>query len=137
MPEQIVPGWSGFRTQPLPAERRVHSRYACECDIAFQPLANRKAGTWLPTRVKNISAKGMGLVLNSAIERGALLSVKLEGPAQRFSQPLLVRVVRVTERHAGVWQLGCTFAIALDEEEVSAFLRADNASQASRGKNLL
>jgi hypothetical protein len=131
MPEQTIHSRSGFSTKPIHAERRVQMRYACTGDIALQPLMNRKAGVWRPAQVENISTKGIGLLLDAAIERGTILSVKLEGPAQRFSRPLLVRVIRVTERPGGGWQTGCTFAIPLDEEELGALLRADNASQAS------
>ena len=131
MSEQIIRSRSGLRAKPLQTEQRVQMRYACSSDIAVQPLANRKAGVWSPAKVTNISAKGVGLMLTAPIERGTILSVKLEGPGQRFSRPLLLRVVRVVERPTGVWEAGCTFAIPLDEDEISVLLRTENAAQAS------
>jgi hypothetical protein len=131
MPEQIIRSRSGLRAKPLKTDQRVQMRYPCTSDIAVQPLANRKAGVWNPAKVTNISTKGVGLMVTEPIERGTILSVKLEGPGQRFSRPLLLRVVRVAERPSGIWEVGCTFAIPLDEDEISALLRTDNAAQAS------
>ena len=133
MPKPTMPGHSGFGTKSLPTERRVHTRYVCRSEIALQPLVNRKAVLWRSAHVENISAKGIGLVCDASLERGALVSVRLEGSAERFSRPLLVRVVRVSERPCGVWRIGCTFAVPLGEDELSALLQGENASQASRG----
>ena len=128
MPEHTIRG----KKKPPGADRRAWVRYECKGDIAFQPLVERKAGTWRPAQVGNISAKGIGLTLKAPLERGSILSVKLEGAAKRFSQPLLVRVVRSVQRSGGVWHLGCTFAIPLGEEELRALLRLDNAVQTAR-----
>jgi hypothetical protein len=132
MPKQTILGHSGFGAKLLPTERRVHTRYACPCAIALQALRNRKAELWHPAYIENFSAKGMALVCATFLERGTLLFVKLEGDAQRFCQPLLARVVRISERPGGVWRIGCKFAIPLDEDEISVLLRADKTSQASR-----
>ena len=76
-------GRSGFRTKPRPAERRTHARYACRSASILQPLANRKAEVWRSVQVENVSTKGLGLVCDLSIERGALLCVKLQGAAAR------------------------------------------------------
>src|SRR5438270_147101 len=101
MPERTVPVPSKSKKRSPDAESRAWVRYPCDSAISFQPLESRKDGTWHPARVTNISAKGMGLVLDLAVQRGTILSVMLEGPAHRFSRPVLVRVVRATERPSG------------------------------------
>lgn len=122
MAERPIPTPSKSRRRYPEEEGRAWVRYSCEAAIAFQPLESRKDGTWLPARVANLSAKGIGLVLDTPMQRGAILSVLLEGTGDRFSRPVLVRVVRATERPAGGWQLGCTFAIPLGEDELRALL---------------
>jgi hypothetical protein len=134
MSERTTRHPSGSRKEPSGSERRAWVRYECESDVAFQPLVDRKAGTWHAARVRNISAKGMGVVLEVPIQRGAILSVKLEGTAKRFSQPLLVRVVRVAARSGGIWHVGCTFAIPLGEQELRGLTGADNALPAPPDK---
>src|SRR5438132_4596449 len=122
MPERPIPFQLKSKKRFPDAEGRAWVRYPCESAISFQPLEFRKDGTWLPAKVANISAKGMGLVLDAPVQRGAILSVLLEGTGDRFSRPVLVRVVRATERPGGGWHLGCTFAIPLGADELQALL---------------
>src|SRR5207248_2667067 len=117
MPERSLPSPSKSKRRLPDTEGRAWVRYPCDSAISFQPLQSRKDGTWRPAKVTNISAKGLGLVLEAPAERGAILSVMLEGSANRFSQPVLVRVVRAKEQPSG-WHVGCTFAIPLGEEEL-------------------
>ena len=106
-------------------EGRAWVRYACNADISFQPLGARPDGDWRPAALSNVSAKGIGLVMDARAQRGTILTVMIEGAAQRFSRPLLVRVTRATERADGRWQVGCTFAIPLGEEELGALVPAE------------
>ena len=108
MPERTVPGnkKSKSRKRPPDAEGRAWVRYPCDSAISFQPLESRKDGNWRAAKVANISATGLGLLLEAPVERGAILCVLLEGPANRFSQPVLVRVVRTKERAGVGWHAG-------------------------------
>ena len=111
---------------PVPdADARAWVRYPCDSTIPFQPLESRKGGTWRAAKVLNVSANGMCLVLDAPVQRGAMLCVLLEGAAQRFSKPVLVRVVRATEPPGDDQCIGCTFAIPLVEEELLALLPPD------------
>jgi hypothetical protein len=129
MPERTVPTQLKSKKRPADAEGRAWVRYSYDSTISFQPLESRKDGTWHAAKVANISAKGLGLVLDTAVPRGAILCVMLEGPARRFSQPVLVRVVRATERRGIAWHIGCTFAIPLGEDELRALLSQGKALQ--------
>ncbi len=122
MPERIVSSSLKSKKRSPDAEGRAWVRYPCDSAISFQPLESRKDGNWRPARIVNISAKGLGLRLETPVQRGAILCVMLEASAHRFSQPLLVRVVRAGERSPNGWQVGCTFAIPLGEEELRALL---------------
>ncbi|HLJ93547.1 MAG TPA: PilZ domain-containing protein [Gemmataceae bacterium] len=122
MPDRIVPSSLKSKKRSPGAEGRAWVRYPCDSAISFQPLESRKDGNWRPAKIVNISAKGLGLRLETPVQRGAILCVLLEATANRFSQPLLVRVVRVGERGPNGWQVGCTFAIPLGEEELRALL---------------
>lgn len=122
-----TPHWPACKKRPANAESRAWVRYPCDTVIAFQPIDARKDGTWHSATIKNISAKGLGLNLDMAVQRGAILSVKLEGVSQRLSQPLLVRVVRVADQASGGCHVGCTFAIPLGEEELRALLHSGEA----------
>lgn len=132
MPGRTIPIQAKSQKRfPDAAEGRAWIRYTCDSAISFQPLESRKDGTWRPARVTNISAKGLGLVLDVPAQRGAIFCVILEGPANRFSQPVLVRVVRAKEQSGGGWHVGCTFAIPLDEDELLALLPPGNPLQAA------
>src|SRR5262249_21569548 len=112
----------GSRKQPSGADRRAWVRHACDNAIAFQPLAERTREIWRAAKITNISTKGIGLILHVRMERGAILSVQFEGASARFTRPILVRVVRTAERTPGVWQIGCSFAIPLGEDELRDLL---------------
>ena len=134
MPERTVPNQPKSKKRLPDAEGRAWVRYSCESAISFQPLESRKDGNWRAAKVANISAKGLGLLLEAQVERGAILCVLLEGSARRFSQPLLVRVVRVTQRPGVGWLVGCTFAIPLGEDELRALVPTAESLQVAPKK---
>jgi hypothetical protein len=131
MPERHVPVHSRSKRRPPDTEGRAWVRYPCDSEISFQPLECRKDGNWRAAKIANISAKGIGLLLETPIETGAILCVLLEGSAQRLSQPLLARVVRATERSGVGWHVGCTFAIPLSNDELRALVSSSEALPAA------
>lgn len=116
-------------TRRAPRELRAWVRYPYHAEISIQPLELRKEGTWHPAKARDISNKGLGLILDGQVEGGAILAIKLEGPSQRLTHPLLVRVVRGAEQSTGSWQVGCTFAIPLGAQELQALVPAEDLSE--------
>jgi hypothetical protein len=99
-------------------ERRLWGRIPCEVETTCQ-AAGGEGGDRLSARVQNISRGGVNLLLGRAFEPGALLSVALPGTA---STEVLACVVRCEARDGG-WQLGCTFASPLADEDLERIER--------------
>jgi hypothetical protein len=118
------------RRRPI-REGRAWIRYPYQAEICFQALERRKEGTWRPARVRDISTKGLGLSLDAQVPNGAILSIKLEAASQRLTQPLLVRVVRAGEQLEDGWQIGCTFAIPLSEQDLRTLVPTEEDAQGS------
>jgi len=131
--EDLGPSQPPLRRAPrrLSRECRGWVRYPYDAEISFQPLELRKDGTWHPARARDISTKGLGLILDAHVQGGAILAIKLDGPCQRLSRPLLVRVMRRHELCNGGWQVGCTFAIPLGEQELHVLVAAEDSAKAA------
>jgi hypothetical protein len=112
-------------------ECRAWVRFPFDAKIAFQPLELRKDGIWRRARIRDISTKGLGLILDTQVQGGAILAIKLEGPCQRLDRPLLARVMRRAEQSSGGWQVGCTFAIPLGEHELHALVPPEDPAEAA------
>jgi hypothetical protein len=68
--------------------------------------------------VRNISRGGINLVLSRSFRPGELLSVALPGNGE--DTEVLACVMRCDEV-AGAWQLGCTFATQLSDDDLRRF----------------
>jgi serine/threonine protein kinase len=73
-------------------ERRAHVRFGSRLKGTCRPLAAERKWSWT-AKVRDISASGVGLLINRRFEPGTVLRVKLPGAASR--RLYLVRVVRV------------------------------------------
>src|SRR5262249_57524342 len=71
--------------------------------------------------VVNISANGIGLLLDRPVENGTLLSLALRSPTTHSSHTILACVVHVTSR-PGEWTVGCNFIRELSEADLKALL---------------
>jgi hypothetical protein len=68
--------------------------------------------------VQNISAGGIGLLVNRAFTPGEVLSVELPGSPSRT---VLACVIHSTPQDEGIWLLGCSFSTAFRDAELQAF----------------
>lgn len=107
--------------EALGAERRREARYPCGLRFFWsepgpQPTAAR-SGT-----ISDISATGVGLLVNGPVKPGTILILKLQGNDQRVSRPLPARVMHVTARDDGAWLVGCAFLRRLNNEDLQAVL---------------
>ena len=102
-------------------ERRADPRQTCNlpgwCAPAIGPGDSLR-----PTRVMNISAKGLALSTDRPFEAGTIISIL--PLSKNMTGNLLARVVRVMPDGTGQWIMGCRLVFPLSEEEVHTLLRA-------------
>jgi serine/threonine protein kinase len=96
-------------------ENRRRVRFASQRSTACLPLQREKP--W-EAQVVNISETGLCLQINRRFERGALLTLVLEGENTR-RRSLVARVMWVKHQGAKLWKMGCQFDQPLCEFEVA------------------
>jgi hypothetical protein len=108
-------------TQPQ-VDLREAPRHCCpdrhELRVAVRP-------TFLPMTVlvKDISTKGIGLLVESHIAPGACLAIPwMYGPPERW-RTVRATVVRLAPRRDGGWVAGCVFVERLEPRDIEAFLK--------------
>lgn len=115
---------------PLGVDCRVVERYPCNLPSACQPIAAREDRDLLwPGTIRDISTRGLGLVLARRFERGAGLAVEVSHPGADSKDTLLARVVHATALPEGRWLLGCAFVSEISPDELNALLRLGPARQ--------
>jgi hypothetical protein len=95
-------------------ERRLWGRIPCDVETTIESAGSER-GPALPARVRNVSRGGVNLSAGRKFEPGSLLSVAL--PVGDGTQ-MLACVVRCEALPSGVWELGCTFAAQLSDEDL-------------------
>ncbi len=117
---------------PLGVECRVAERYPCNLATACQPLAARADQDILwPATIRDVSTRGIGLILGRRFERGTGLAVEVPGPDGEPADTLLVRVVHTTTLSEGSWLLGCALVSELSNDEVEAMVQLGAAGLAT------
>ena len=80
---------------------------------------------FVPTTVvvKDISTKGVGLLIDSYLAPGSCLALPwMYGPPERW-RTLRANVVRLSPRRDGGWVAGCVFQERLEPCDIEAFLK--------------
>jgi serine/threonine protein kinase len=108
---------------PLPSrsapDRRAYVRYGSQLKGSCRALSADRKHRWT-AQIRDISASGLGLILNRRFEPGTVLRVKLPGSSSR--RLYLIRVVRVQKQADRRWIVGCVFPRPLTDEEVRSLL---------------
>jgi hypothetical protein len=102
-----------------PCDQRQWKRFPCSVTARCQLVANDDALKW-PAQVLDISATGVGLLVERDIENGTLLSVELQNAAGTSECTMLACVVHVTHQSGTEWALGCNFIRSLSEADLRA-----------------
>jgi hypothetical protein len=102
----------------LEEDRRLWGRLPCDVKTTCQ-LASDHTSERLDASVRNVSCGGIHLELARSFEPGSLLSVSL--PACGVDAEVLACVVRCMAGETGSWELGCTFASQLSDEDLQSF----------------
>ncbi|HEV3259411.1 MAG TPA: PilZ domain-containing protein [Gemmataceae bacterium] len=124
MPDQPVPSPEELREKPCPSERRAWVRSPCNRDVSCHPRKARSGVFW-PAKVQDVSASGIGLLLDRRVDTGSLLDLTFEIDPETTSMTLLVRVIHVTlvTAHPGLrWLAGCAFTRELSDAELRTLL---------------
>jgi hypothetical protein len=95
-------------------ERRLWGRVPCDVETTIES-AGPDLGPPLPAHVRNVSRGGINLTSGQKFEPGWLLCVAL--PVGDGTQ-VLACVVRCEALPSGLWELGCTFAAQLSDEDL-------------------
>jgi len=103
-----------------PEDGRNWTRFPCNVTAVCQAAAEEKAATWA-ARLTNISANGMGLLIDRDIPPGTLLSAELRGQ-QQGSLTILACVVHATVQSDGQRVVGCNFIRELSEADLRALV---------------
>jgi serine/threonine protein kinase len=107
------------RGKPDRTDRRATVRYPSQQEGVCQPLGGDKELKW-SARIRDVSADGIGLILNRCFEPRTLLLVELRQTAQTARRLLLVRVVRAQKLSPRAWMVGCVFARRQTHEDCEA-----------------
>jgi hypothetical protein len=104
--------------------RNVQRRAAPRYTLAATARATVSAGGWSESaRGVNLSAGGVGLLLQRGIATGTAVRVQLDGAPQEAPE-FLARVAHSTRQGPGEWFIGCQFTRPLGEAELREVLRA-------------
>jgi hypothetical protein len=120
---------------PQVSERRAWVRYKSRLKLVWQLLGMAKDELWL-AKVQDVSATGIGLIVNRSVPRGTVLSLYLAPKSARppdatplpdelvtaESPAVLVQVKHVTTLSPHECLLGCAFFVKLTEEELRDLL---------------
>jgi hypothetical protein len=101
------------------AERRAWIRFRSRHpEVFWQTFGSKDLELW-PAEVLNLSARGIGLILDRPVTTGTVLAFKLSKNDFK-ARSFLVRVKHVTGPVAGKFTVGATFVVPLSEEQLHA-----------------
>lgn len=102
----------------LPMERRTVFRY--RTDDSSPPLTVVHSNHHRPAMLHDISAEGVGVLLDRAIDAGELIRVEIHSRANHCWYLKQARVVHVTPQPGGTWLAGIAFLVHFEERDVPA-----------------
>jgi len=102
-------------------DKRIWVRYSCSIKASYRMYGNLTADM-TSVEVLNLSATGIGLVVSTAIDAGALLTLELHDKSGHKVCAILACVVHTSRRARGEFSVGCNFIRELTEEEMQSLL---------------
>jgi hypothetical protein len=119
--EEDLRAFGAHKVRPsAPDDGRNWTRFACNVTAVCQTASAEPSAPWT-ARLSNISANGMGLLVDHDIPTGTLLSAELRGQ-QRGSLTILACVVHATVQPDGQRVVGCNFIRELTEADLKALI---------------
>ena len=108
------------RLRHAPEDQRTWMRFPTTLTAAFEQVEGDR--TRFSAGLLNLSASGVGLLVDRFVDAGALLNVELGAKDGGAARTILACVVHVTERDPGQWALGCNFIRELSEDDLNALV---------------
>jgi PilZ domain len=106
---------------PVYANRRSNARY--DLDKPKQECKVRdEAGQEHTAKILDISAGGVGLLIERRFDLGSFLSVALPTREESGSRRFTLRVRKCEQEADGKWRVGCAFAHPLHDDELLLLL---------------
>jgi hypothetical protein len=105
---------------PPAEERRGTARIPCSFKVSFFPVALLQSAP-AQARVRDLSARGIGLITSLPLARGSFIVVDMES-AVGTSLKHPARVVRLVPVERNAWLLGCVFLRELTTADLKALL---------------
>jgi hypothetical protein len=124
MPEPTVIVQAEFSARLSPEERRNATRYFCSCPHPVHLLV-RPGASVIKGIISDISAQGIGLLIDRPLRPGTVLVVHL-----RRDRPSLLQTARVIHSRAlpdGAWSVGCELTIPLPEKDLRSLVQETGA----------
>jgi hypothetical protein len=119
MARSTFPKLAAADSQPPTGERRASARLPCNQETFCQPIAARRGDDWRwPARIRDISLRGVGLLLSRRFERGTILVIELQGTGKVCERMMIARVIHATPQESGDWIVGCEFINPLSDEDL-------------------
>jgi hypothetical protein len=110
-------------------ERRNAVRYFCPCPHPIRLLV-RPGLASAKGIITDISASGIGLILDRPVKPGAMLALHL-GRDERPSLIQSGRVVHARPLPDGAWAVGCEFALPLVDKDLEGLVKGTVAAAKS------
>jgi hypothetical protein len=104
-----------------PADRRASVRYRCDKQAvgrAFLATSYRSVAA----RIVDLSAGGVGLVLNQSLDVGTRLHIELDSDAA-LPIEIVAEIKNATPLPDGTWRCGCELVWKLSDDEVRLLLK--------------
>jgi len=106
---------------PLYANRRENARYGSTGEKPECPVRDEE-GKEHQASVLDISAGGVGLLMERRLAIGTFLSIVLPTRHEAGSHKFTVRVQKCEEGPLGKWRVGCAFAHPLSDSDLLLLL---------------
>lgn len=102
-------------------ERRAAVRQRFDWDVACE-LTSYGVGERWAAQVRDISAEGLGLVLDRAFDAGTVLEVELASRDGSLAYTVVARVSHSRPLADGQWLAGCSFVGKVSDDELRDLL---------------
>ena len=101
--------------------RRAETRYHCGPATAGR-ISKPDEETLLRAWILNLSATGIGLLLDRSMEPGTQLIIHLKSTSTGAFYDLPARIAHATVQGNGEWLIGCELAQKLRQDDLDALL---------------
>jgi PilZ domain len=105
------------------SERRSSARHPRALKVKWRVLGARDY-SYAAAMLHNVSTTGLALLFDETFPAGTVLIVQLEGVAEKYAEPMLLRVEWSTQQKNKKWQVGCSFSCPLSEDDLKALLES-------------